>query len=156
RVHARARARSRAPYAIGRGGRSAGTEHAGGAAATGRGAAARMIRWDEPGYVVGFTTRTGGVSEGPYASLNLGRSTGDDVERVAENRRRACEELGVEAAALTVNRQIHSTLVNRASAGVQGEQGDGLFSDEPGLPMLALSADCVPIALAARAGRHLA
>ena len=115
-----------------------------------------MIRWDEPGYVVGFTTRTGGVSEGPYASLNLGRSTGDDVERVDENRRRACAELGVDAGALTVNRQIHSTLVNRAAAGVQGEQGDGLFSDEPRLPMLALSADCVPIVLAARAGRRLA
>jgi len=115
-----------------------------------------MIRWDEPGYVVGFTMRTGGVSEGPYASLNLGRSTGDDVERVDENRRRACAELGVDAAALTVNRQIHSTLVNRASPGVQGEQGDGLFSDEPRVPMLALSADCVPIALAAHAGRRLA
>ena len=115
-----------------------------------------MIRWDEPGYVVAFTTRTGGVSEGPYASLNLGRSTGDDVERVDENRRRACAELGVDVTALTVNRQIHSTLVKRASAGVQGEQGDGLVSNEPRLPMLALSADCVPIALAARAGRRLA
>ena len=50
-----------------------------------------MIRWEAPGpYVVAFTTRVGGVSEGPYASLNLG-ARGDEPERVAENRRRACE-----------------------------------------------------------------
>ena len=47
-----------------------------------------MIRWSPPGpYEVVFSTREGGVSEGPYASLNLGRLTGDYVERVDANRR---------------------------------------------------------------------
>lgn len=99
-------------------------------------------------YEVVFTTRAGGVSEGPFASLNLGRRTGDDVERVDENRRRACAEIGADAERLALNYQFHSTLVHRARAGSRGERGDGLWTDERDLPMLAVSADCLPIALA--------
>ena len=111
-----------------------------------------MIRWEAPGpYVVAFTTRVGGVSEGPYASLNLG-ARGDEPERVAENRRRACESLGLDAARLSVNRQRHSPTVHRAEPGIRDEPGDGLWSDERGQPMLALAADCVPIAVAASEG----
>jgi purine-nucleoside/S-methyl-5'-thioadenosine phosphorylase / adenosine deaminase len=107
-----------------------------------------MIRWEHEGCLVGFTTREGGVSEGPFASLNLGRMTGDDPARVDENRRRACAKLGLDAEDLAINRQIHSPTVHRAHRGARGEPGDGLWTDEPGVPMLALSADCVPIALA--------
>ncbi len=109
-----------------------------------------MIRWDADGpYEVVFTTRRGGVSEGPYASLNLGRKTGDDVDRVDQNRRLACAEIGADAARLALNYQVHSTLVYRARAGARGAaQGDGLWTDEPALPVLALAADCLPIALA--------
>jgi YfiH family protein len=111
-----------------------------------------MIRWEAPGpYVVAFTTRLGGVSEGPYASLNLG-ARGDDPGRVAENRRIACSSLGLDAARLSVNRQRHSPAVHRAEPGIRDEPGDGLWSDEPGQPMLVLAADCVPIAVAAREG----
>ena len=107
-----------------------------------------MIRWTPPGpYEVAFSTREGGVSEGPYASLNLGRLTGDDVERVDENRRVLCAEVGADAALLALNRQVHSADVHRAEAGKRGEPGDGLWTDEPGLPVLAMSADCLPIAL---------
>jgi YfiH family protein len=109
-----------------------------------------MFRWGVPGpYEVVFSTRVGGVSEGPYESLNLGRLTGDDVERVDENRRRLCAEIGAEPEALAMNRQVQSTLVHRARAGVRGRAtGDGLWTEEPGLPVLALTADCLPIALA--------
>ncbi|TMC67684.1 MAG: laccase domain-containing protein [Chloroflexi bacterium] len=107
------------------------------------------FRWDAPGsYEVVFTTRRGGVSEGPYASLNLGRKTGDDVARVDENRRRACAEIGADAERLALNYQVHSTLVHRARPGARGEQGDGLWTDERDLPILAMSADCLPLALA--------
>jgi YfiH family protein len=108
-----------------------------------------VIRWDAPGpYQVIFTTRLGGVSEGPYASLNLGRKTGDEVERVDENRRRACAEIDADAAKQALNYQIHSTLVHRAQQGERGSvRGDGLWTDEPALPVLALAADCLPIAL---------
>lgn len=105
-----------------------------------------MILWPQEGYVVGFTTRAGGVSSGVYESLNLTTGTGDDPVRVEENRRRACAELGLDAARLSFNRQVHSPTVHHA--GRRGERGDGLWSDEPGLPMLAFSADCLPIAIA--------
>ena len=107
------------------------------------------LRWDVPGpYDVVFTTRNGGVSEGPFSSLNLGRKTGDDVERVDENRRRACAEIGADADRLALNYQFHSTLVHRAHAGSRGVRGDGLWTDERELPILAMSADCLPVALA--------
>ena len=84
-----------------------------------------MIRWEPPGpYAVGFTTRVGGVSEGPYASLNLGRLTGDDVERVDENRRRVCAELGADSSRLALNYQHHSPDVHRALAGSRGDRRD--------------------------------
>ncbi len=107
-----------------------------------------MIRWDAgPRYDVVFSTRAGGVSEGPYESLNLGRMTGDEVERVDENRRLLCAEIGTTPDRLALNRQIHSADVHRAEAGVRGTPGDGLWTDVPDLPILALAADCLPIAL---------
>jgi YfiH family protein len=117
-----------------------------------------VIRWDAPGpYVVAFTTRAGGVSEGPFASLNLGKTRpgtpGDEPDRIAENRRRACEALGLDPSRLAANRQRHSTTVNRAAAGLVGTPGDALWTDEPGLPMLVLTADCLPIAIARTDGR---
>lgn len=111
-----------------------------------------MIRWDKPGYVVAFTTRLGGVSDAPYDSLNLTIGTGDDRARVEENRRLACEAVGVPVASLAFNRQVHSPTVHRAGAGRRGDPGDGLWSDEPGVSMLAMSADCLPIAVARTSG----
>ena len=108
-----------------------------------------MIRWEAPGpYEVVFTTRLGGVSEGPYSSLNLGRMTGDDGDRVEENRRRACAAVGGDSGALALNRQVHGAGVNRAVAGGRAAAGDALWTDERALPIAALAADCVPIALA--------
>lgn len=109
-----------------------------------------IIRWEEaPGpYEVVFSTRRGGVSEGPFASLNLGRATADEPERVDENRRRLCAEVGADPDALTMNYQHHSADVLPARAGSRGERGDGLWTEEQGLPLLALAADCLPIALA--------
>ena len=109
-----------------------------------------MIRWEPRGpYRIGFTTRVGGVSEWPYASLNLGRMLGDDPERVDENRRRACAAIGADPERLAMNFQRHTTHVHRAQPGVRGDEvGDGLWTDEPGVPVLALTADCLPIALA--------
>jgi YfiH family protein len=107
-----------------------------------------VIRWEPPGSSVVFSTREGGVSTGPYESLNLGRLTGDDVERVDENRRLLCAELDADAGRLALNRQMHSSLVHRAVPGARGEPGDGLWSDDPRQPIVAMTADCLPIALA--------
>jgi YfiH family protein len=111
-----------------------------------------VIRWDAGGpYVVAFTTREGGVSDGPFASLNLGGRR-DRAAAVAENRRRACAELGLDVSLLAWNRQRHTARVHHARPGGQGTDGDGLWSDEPGVALLATSADCVPIAIVATNG----
>lgn len=107
-----------------------------------------MIRWEIGGYEVAFTTRVGGVSEGPYSSLNLGRKSGDIPERADENRRIMCKAIDADLDKLALNYQVHSDRVLRAVAGRRGEHADGLWTDEPGLPILAMSADCLPIALA--------
>ena len=107
-----------------------------------------VFHWQAHGCAVAFSTRIGGVSDGPFASLNLGRMTEDDPERVEENRRRLCAEVGASFERLTLNRQQHSATVHRAQPGRRGEPGDGLWTDEPNVPMLKLTADCLPIAVA--------
>ena len=110
-----------------------------------------IFRWEAPGpYRVAFSTRVGGVSEGPYASLNLGLLTKDEPAHVEENRRRLCAEVGGDPDRLALNRQVHGTNVRRAVAGARQERADGLWTDEPGVPMLAMTADCLPIAIARR------
>lgn len=112
-----------------------------------------LLSWDAPGpYRVAFSTRHGGISEGPYASLNLGVLTDDSAEIAHENRRRLCAAVGTDAESLAMNRQVHAATVNRAVAGERGREGDGLWTDESGLPMLKLTADCLPVALARRNG----
>jgi YfiH family protein len=113
-----------------------------------------LLRWDRPGaYVVAFSTRQGGVSSGAFESLNLGRLTHDDADNIEENRRRLCAAVGAEPEHLAMNRQMHGPIVNRAEPGARGKQGDGLWSDETGVPMLKFTADCLPIALARTNGR---
>jgi polyphenol oxidase len=106
-----------------------------------------VIRWEVDGYEVAFTTRLGGVSEGPYASLNLGRKSGDVPARADENRRLACAAVGADVSKLALNYQVHSDRVLQAAPAMRGECADGLWTDEPGLPILAMSADCLPIAI---------
>jgi YfiH family protein len=113
-----------------------------------------LIRWDVRGpYVVAFSTRCGGVSEGVFESLNLGLLTEDDPLNVAENRRRLCEAVEADVDRLAMNRQVHAAVVNRAEPGERGKPGDGLWTDEPGVPMLKVTADCLPIALVRTNGR---
>jgi polyphenol oxidase len=112
-----------------------------------------LLWWDAPGpYEVAFSTRRGGVSEGAFASLNLGLLTDDAPANVAENRRRVCEAVGADADRLAMNRQVHAATVNRAEAGVRGKEGDGLWTDERGVPMLKVTADCLPVVLVRRNG----
>jgi YfiH family protein len=75
-------------------------------------------------------------------------------ERVDENRRRLCAEVGADLDRLALNYQRHTAQVNRAEAGRRGVTGDGLWTDEPELPILALGADCALIALARTNGER--
>jgi polyphenol oxidase len=102
-----------------------------------------------PGARATFTTRRGGFSKGPYASLNLGRLTDDDRGAVERNRSLVAEQLGVEFAH---GRQVHGAVVARAAApaGNRGEppEADGQATATPGVAGLVLTADCLPIAIA--------
>jgi hypothetical protein len=118
-----------------------------------------LIEWEVPGpYRVAFSTRRGGVSDGPFASLNLGIRTDDDPVRVVENRTRLCSALDVDADGTTMAWQRHGAFVRRAeprgvvTPGTVYDHCDGLWSDVPGQGMLLLTADCVPIVLARTGG----
>lgn len=114
-----------------------------------------MIGWEAPGpYLVAFSTRVGGVSDGPYESLNLGILTGDDPERVVENRRRLSAEVGIDAERARMAWQRHGAVVRKAAPegilapGTEHEACDGFWSDEPGQGMMLVTADCLPVAIA--------
>ena len=98
-----------------------------------------------------FFDRSGGASEGVFASLNCGYSGGDDPERVAENRARALRRLGVAPEGLCTARQVHGVeviLARRAEPGRPSAAADALVTDHPGLALGVLSADCAPVLLA--------
>jgi len=107
--------------------------------------------------VHGVSTRQGGVSDGPYASLNVGFLHGDSVEAVLENRRRLCAALGLEAGSLVVCDQALGNAVAWVTEADRGKGArdaatalpdtDALIADSPGVTLMALSADCPLIAL---------
>lgn len=92
----------------------------------------------------GFTTRLGGVSEGPFGSLNLSPATGDDPKRVEENQRRVLAAFGYPPVAAL--KQVHGTEVHRV-AGPGLWEGDGLLTRTPGLLLRVGVADCYPLLL---------
>ena len=110
----------------------------------------RVFEVPLPGARAYFSTRLGGVSEGPYNSLNLGILTDDDGGRVRENRRRVLERVGVESAAF--GHQVHGTdLVEwDGPADEQLVESDAHATHTAGLGLLVLVADCLPLALAGR------
>jgi YfiH family protein len=104
----------------------------------------------------GFFTRTGGVSEGTFDSLNCGLSSGDDAARVAENRSRAMARLDLPADRLCTVRQVHSARVLVVREGLSGPQpveADALVTDRIGAALGVLGADCAPVLLADREAR---
>jgi YfiH family protein len=103
------------------------------------------------------TTRDGGVSSGSYASLNLGLHVGDRAEDVLENRRRAAAALGADLGDMVFCNQAHGREVRVVSAADRGRgalslddaiaQTDALVTVEPGIALVVMVADCVPIVL---------
>jgi len=102
-----------------------------------------------PGARAVFTTRRGGGSGGPYGSLNLGFSTGDDPESAARNRATLLADVGAPPAAFMY--QIHSAEVRVLVAPAQASERvrvDGQATAVTGIAPAALGADCLPIAIA--------
>jgi polyphenol oxidase len=112
--------------------------------------AGEHLTCDLPGARVLFTTRRGGVSAGPYRSLNLGLGTEDAPEAVSENRRRVAALAGRPTAG---GRQVHGGVVRRVTAPEppRGEPADGQATARADLAPIVLTADCLPVAVA---GRH--
>lgn len=102
-----------------------------------------------PGFVHGFPERTGGVSTGPRASLNLGARWGDDRANVDANRRLLAEHAGYDPAQLVATRHVHGTNVWRVGEPLADDaEFDGLVCDRPGPVLGAFAADCIPILFA--------
>jgi polyphenol oxidase len=114
---------------------------------------------DLPGAHALFTTRRGGFSEGPYASLNLGRLTADRPEAVQRNRATLHDEVGHPPVYI---RQVHGTHVRTIRTrsadgvaplpdeGIELPEADGQATALPGLAPMVMTADCLPIAVAGR------
>ena len=103
-----------------------------------------------------MSTRHGGVSTGPWASLNLGGACGDDPAHVAVNRARFAAALGARPVWLS---QVHGTAVLRldaASAGAELPPADAAWTTEAGVACAVLVADCLPVLFAARDGSAVA
>lgn len=110
----------------------------------------RWLRAELDGACAAFSTRLGGVSEPPFARLNLGLLTDDVEESVTENRRRLAAALGFEAEQIVFARQVHGTnLIEHPS---ELREGDGHVVREPGIAPLIFVADCLPVALAGPRG----
>lgn len=101
-----------------------------------------------------FTTRLGGVSRGPFLSLNLGSNRGDDPEAVRENYRRVCALMGAEIDGCAVTNQVHGNVVRAVTRADRHAcmspvpyEADGIATGERGLPIMCFTADCVPVLL---------
>jgi polyphenol oxidase len=119
-----------------------------------------MLRWegdhlaaDLPGARALFTTRRGGVSSGPFASLNLGLLTDDDSANVNENRARVAAATGCPRDNFLYGKQVHGSTVRRATEppgpGRRRTDEDGQATALRGHPALVFVADCTPVILAA-------
>lgn len=114
--------------------------------------------WPAPAKVrAACTTRTGGVSDAPFDTFNLGPGSGDDPDRVAENHRRLNDALGLPAEPAWL-RQVHGNRVIRPSPEEAGDlpEADAAWTDRPGAVCAVLTADCLPVLLCTRAGDAVA
>ncbi len=110
--------------------------------------------WAAPANVrAGTTLRGGGVSTGACATLNLAAHVGDDPEAVQENRRRFAAACGLPSEPLWLE-QVHGTRVATAED-FAGAPADALVTGRPGVVCVVLTADCLPVVLAADDGSEI-
>jgi YfiH family protein len=110
--------------------------------------------WPVPANVHALiTTRAGGVSQGPFASLNLGLRAGDDPQAVAANRDRLNSVLPQQPGWM---RQVHGSTVADADSLTGMPEADGSIARSPGTVCAVLVADCIPVLFADRAGTTVA
>jgi YfiH family protein len=114
----------------------------------------RSPRLRDAGFLHGFSTRRGGVSEGEFSSLNLGRSVGDSIEHVSENHKRLAAAVGYAPERLFERSQVHGSAVYTVRSGelperVREGQSDALIAEAgTGAAVGVRVADCVPVLIA--------
>jgi YfiH family protein len=127
------------------------------------------LRWLEaelPGARAAFSTRLGGVSQPPYAALNIGILTGDDLDHVRTNRQRLASSMGRDPNGVVMARQAHGTELRRheapqaprvfADAVRSPDEADAQATANADLTPLVLVADCLPVALVGPGGVAMA
>lgn len=113
------------------------------------------------GVRIAFTGRAGGVSSGPYESLNTGDHVNDDPACVRRNRQIVLESLGLASASVVVPNQVHGTDIVRVSdaadvarAQAQASEGaDAVVVEAPEVAALLNFADCLPLIIVSPSGR---
>jgi YfiH family protein len=96
----------------------------------------------------GFFTRRGGMSSGPYATLNCSLSSGDAPDCVSENRARAARAVRADPLRLVGLTQVHGTVAVRVTepwAAGDGPSADAMVTDRPGIALGIVTADCAPV-----------
>jgi YfiH family protein len=111
--------------------------------------------WPAPSRVKALcSTRSGGISGGPYAGLNLGLHVGDDPANVADNRLRLQSALGVRPVFMN---QVHGNVVLSVNMkSPDGVVADGARTVDAGIACTVMVADCLPVLLCDRQGRSVA
>lgn len=105
--------------------------------------------------VHGFSSRLGGFSKAPYSGLNLGFTSGDEIETIKKNRIAYAAALGILPEQVVVGNQVHGTQIARVTTQHAGKgfldvmealpDTDGLVTAERGVALMTLYADCVPV-----------
>lgn len=98
-----------------------------------------------PQLIAAESTRHGGISSAPFASLNLGINTSDNPAHVDENRQRFFHHIGASAFGFAQSHQVHGTDVLSATEAGRFEGYDALITNRPGLLLGVTIADCVPL-----------
>ncbi|QFH68279.1 polyphenol oxidase [Enterobacter sp. E76] len=113
--------------------------------------------WPLPaGVAACSSTRVGGVSVGPYASLNLGAHCGDNADDVEENRRRLFAAAQMPSRPVWLE-QVHGNAVLRLTgAPYATKRADASWSDTPGTVCAVMTADCLPVLFCNQAGSEVA
>ncbi|WP_313109653.1 purine nucleoside phosphorylase YfiH [Atlantibacter sp.] len=109
-----------------------------------------------PGVAACSSTRIGGISSGPYASLNLGAHCGDNLDDVEENRRRLFADARMPSAPVWLE-QVHGEAVLRLrDEPYASKRADASWSDTAGLVCAVMTADCLPVLFCNQAGSEVA
>lgn len=113
--------------------------------------------WDRPANIhIAVTDRLKGVSNAPFNSFNLATHVGDNEERVLQNRRELYQSLRLKTQPIWLD-QVHGSDVLRIERKSEGlRRADAVYTQLLGIPLVMMTADCMPILMCNREGNEIA